>query len=66
MKKQRKLLTHDERYKICRQQKEQNEKCPENCPLMDTIMERKVCIVEVEALESQLRQYWNKEVEVNV
>lgn len=65
MKKQRKLLTSQERYDICQSMKSKTGRCPSECPLMDKILTQQVCVAEVEALENWLRAYWNKEIEVN-
>lgn len=65
MKKQRKLLTSQERYDICQQMKAKYGKCSPKCPLMDSILDHLVCAVEVEALENWIFKYWNKEIEVD-
>lgn len=59
MRVQRKLLTEEQKTKICTKQK--NNYC-DNCPLRLGAN----CYDDIERLQKEIDDYWNEEIEVNI
>ena len=66
MKIQRKCLTADQKKQICdRSFNGTDEGCNE-CPLHGVIMDKAVCDRSVIGLEIEIKEYWDKEIEVEL
>lgn len=59
MKTQRKLLTDEQKKKICKEHK-----ICFNCPMLLSILDNKCCYDVVNRLEQEIKNYWDEEIDL--